>query len=144
LKGAASLRYGPSTIGGVINYQTRQPRDGVEVSLRTGSWSTREANLEVGASSRSGDAVFGLLASHVESDGFMNKGYDMTDVVLKAGMAIGDNQWLGLKYSDYDNDANISYRGVFLGEYRAGSKANPAPDDWFLTGRRGFELNHQW
>ena len=37
LKGSASLRYGPSTIGGVVNYQTKTPDDGVELSARAGS-----------------------------------------------------------------------------------------------------------
>ncbi len=144
LKGAASLRYGPSTIGGVINYVTKQPQDGVELSLRGGSWNTREANLELGASSASRDAVFGAVINHVSSDGFLDKGYSTTDIMLKAGMAIGDDQWLSLKYSDYSNDANISYRGHFVGEFRDGARNNPAPDDYFLTGRRALDLNHEW
>ena len=113
LKGAASLRYGPSTIGGVINYMTRQPRDGVEVGVRAGSFDTYEATLELGASTPSDEATFGALVTHIESDGFMDKGYTMTDVVLKMGLDIGSNQRLSLKYTDYDNDANISYRGLF-------------------------------
>jgi Fe(3+) dicitrate transport protein len=144
LKGAASLRYGPSTIGGVINYITKQPEDGVQVSLRGGSFNTREATIEAGGSSPSDEAVFGVVATKVESDGFLDKGYDMTDIMAKAGLAIGANQWLSLKYSDYSNDANISYRGVLLSEYNAGSDYNPAPDDWFLTGRRSIDLNHEW
>lgn len=144
LKGAASLRYGPSTIGGVINYITKQPEDGVQLSLRTGSWNTREATVEVGGSAPSGEAVFGLIATRAESDGFMDKGYAMNDIVAKAGMALGDNQWVSLKYSDYQNDANISYRGVFLNEYNSGQDYNPAPDDWFLTDRRSIDLNHEW
>jgi Fe(3+) dicitrate transport protein len=144
LKGAASLRYGPSTIGGVINYVTRQPRDGVELSLRGGSWNTREANLEMGASTDSGDAVFGAFINHVSSDGFLDRGYNTTDIMLKAGMALGNDQWLSLKYSDYRSDANISYRGHFLGEFRNGARNNPAPDDYFLTGRRSLDLNHEW
>jgi Fe(3+) dicitrate transport protein len=144
LKGAASLRYGPSTIGGVINYITKQPADGVQLSLRGGSFDSREATLEVGGSSPSGDAVFGLLATRDKSDGFMNKGYDMTDIVVKTGLRIGSNQSLSLKYSDYESDANISYRGVFLNEYYNESRSNPAPDDWFLSGRRSLDLNHQW
>jgi len=144
LKGAASLRYGPSTIGGVINYITKQPEDGVQVSLRGGSFNTREATLEAGGSSPSDEAVFGIVATQVESDGFLDKGYDMTDIMAKAGLAIGDNQWLSLKYSDYSNDANISYRGVLLSEYNAGTDYNPAPDDWFLSGRRSIDLNHEW
>lgn len=144
LKGAASLRYGPSTIGGVINYITKQPDDGVQLSLRTGSWNTREATVEVGGSAPSGEAVFGLIATRAESDGFMDKGYAMNDIVAKAGMALGDNQWVSLKFSDYQNDANISYRGVFLNEYLSGNDYNPAPDDWFLTDRRSIDLNHEW
>lgn len=144
LKGAASLRYGPSTIGGVINYITKQPEDGVQLSLRTGSWNTREATVEVGGSAPSGEAVFGLIATRAESDGFMDKGYAMNDIVAKAGMALGANQWLSLKYSDYKNDSNISYRGVFLNEYLSGKDYNPAPDDWFLSGRRSIDLNHEW
>jgi Fe(3+) dicitrate transport protein len=144
LRGAASLRYGPSTIGGVINYITKQPRDGVELGLRAGSFDTREATLDLGASTPSGDGTFGAFVTHAQSDGFMDKGYDMTDVVLKAGFRLSGNQRLGLKYTDYDNDANISYRGLFLDEYLAGARYNPAPDDWFITGRRSLDLNHEW
>ncbi len=144
LKGAASLRYGPSTIGGVINYVTRQPRDGVELGVRSGSFNTHEAALELGASTESGDARFGAFVTHATSDGFMDKGYDMTDVVLKAGLELAGNQRVAVKYTDYRNDANISYRGLFLGEYEAGAEYNPAPDDWFITGRRSFDVNHEW
>ncbi|MDO9478339.1 MAG: TonB-dependent receptor, partial [Pseudohongiella sp.] len=144
LKGAASLRYGPSTIGGVINYVTKQPRDGVELSLRAGSWNTQEATLEVGGSSNSGDATFGAIINNVSSDGFLNKAYDTTDIMIKAGMAIGNNQRISVKYADYSNDANISYRGHLLQEYRNDARNNPAPDDYFLTERRSLDVNHQW
>lgn len=144
LKGAASLRYGPSTIGGVINYVTKQPKDGAELSLRAGSWNSREATLEVGGSSPSNEAKFGAVITRATSDGFMDKDYDMTDVMLKAGMAVGETQWLSVKYTDYKNDANISYRGIFLNDYENGARYNPAPDDYFLTGRRSLDLNHEW
>lgn len=144
LKGAASLRYGPSTIGGVINYVTKQPRDGVEVSFRAGTWNTRESTLEAGASSSSGDASFGLIANQVRSDGFLNKGYDTTDIMVKAGMAIGSNQRVSIKYTDYASDANISYRGHFLQEFLNNAHNNPAPDDYYLTERRSLDLNHEW
>lgn len=144
LKGAASLRYGPSTIGGVINYITKQPEDGVQLEARAGSFNSREATLEVGGSSPSQEAQFGAFITHASSDGFMDKGYDMTDVMIKTGMAIGDNQWLGVKISDYDSEANISYRGVFLQQYKDGVDENPAPDDYFISSRRGVDINHEW
>lgn len=144
LKGASSLRYGPSTIGGVINYITKDPEDGAALTLRTGSFNTHEASLEVGGTSPSQEAKFGAIVTHAQSDGFMDKGYDMTDVMLKAGMAVGENQWLSVKFTDYKNDANISYRGLFLQAYRDGAEYNPAPDDFFLTGRRSLDVNHEW
>lgn len=144
LKGAASLRYGPSTIGGVINYITKQPEDGVTLEARAGSFNSREATLEVGGSTPSQEAQFGAFITHASSDGFMDKGYDMTDVMIKTGMALGDNQWLSLKYSDYDSEANISYRGVFLQQYKDGVDENPAPDDYFISGRRALDLSHEW
>lgn len=144
LKGAASLRYGPSTIGGVINYISKQPEDGVALAVRKGSFNTQEVSAELGGTSDSKDAVFGAVVTKVTSDGFMDKGYDLSDIILKSGMAVGDDQWLGMKFSHYENDANISYRGIWLGEYERGETHNPAPDDMFLTGRQGFDVNHEW
>ena len=144
LRGASSLRYGPNTIGGVINFLTRTPDDGAVVSARAGSWNTYEATVELGASARSGDARFGLVATRADSDGFMDKGYGMTDAMVKAGMAVGDYQFIGVKFAYYRNDANISYRGLFPDAFEARARFNPAPDDFFLTGRTSFDLNHRW
>jgi Fe(3+) dicitrate transport protein len=144
LRGAASLRYGPNTIGGVINFLTRTPDDGAVVSARVGTWNTREATVELGASPLSGDARFGLIATRADSDGFMDKGYGMTDAMLKAGMAIGDFQSIGVKVAYYRNTANISYRGIFPDAFAARARFNAAPDDFFVNGRRSLDLNHHW
>ena len=72
----------------------------------------------------------------------MDKGFEMTDIMLKAGMALGDNQEFGLKFSYHENDANISYRGLLLGDFEAGRTYNPAPDDAYLTDRTALDLNH--
>ena len=144
LKGASSLRYGPSTIGGVINYKSKTPEDGVVISGRAGSFGLREGTLEAGGSTKSGDAQFGVVYTKAESDGFQNKGYKMDDLMVKAGMQIGDNQWVGIKFGHYENEANISYRGLFLQDYLDRKTYNPAPDDYFLTERNAFDVNHEW
>ncbi|MFP5411174.1 MAG: TonB-dependent receptor family protein, partial [Gammaproteobacteria bacterium] len=144
LKGAAALRYGPNTIGGVINYKTKDPIDGLAVSGRVGTHNYREATIEAGGATPSGEAQAGLMYTRASSDGFQGKGFEMQDLMVKAGMALGDNQWLGAKFTHYENDANISYRGLFLGEYNAGASYNPAPDDYFLTERTSFDINHMW
>lgn len=144
LKGAASLRYGPSTIGGVINYKTKTPQAGISVSGRAGSHNYHEATVEAGVRAPSGEAIGGMVYTQARSDGFQNKGFDMQDLMLKGGMAIADDQWIGVKFTHYDNNANISYRGLFLDAYKAGASFNPAPDDWFLTQRRSLDINHEW
>ncbi|WP_425426639.1 TonB-dependent receptor family protein [Alkalimonas amylolytica] len=144
LKGSASLRYGPSTIGGVVNFITKTPDDGVQLSGRIGSFNMHEASIEAGGKNASGDGYAGVVASHAKSDGFMDKGYEMSDVMVKAGTAIGDNQRVGVKFSYHENDANISYRGLLLNDYLAGERYNPAPDDWYLQDRKAFDLNHEW
>ena len=144
LKGSASLRYGPSTIGGVVNYQTKTPDDGVKLTARAGSFNMQEVNVEAGGKTTSGDAFAGIVATHASSDGYMDKDYEMTDIMAKAGVVFANNQKLGIKVSRYENDANISYRGLLLGDYNAGADYNPAPDDYFLTDRTAFDINHEW
>jgi len=143
LKGAASLRFGPNTIGGVINYKTKEPTQGVSVSARMGSHNYKEATLEAGGVSPSGDAKAGLFYTRAQSDGFQNKGFDMEDLMLKGGMALGDSQSIGVKFTHYKNDANISYRGLFLDAFNSGAEYNPAPDDYFITARKSLDLNHK-
>ena len=82
LKGSASLRYGPSTIGGVVNYQTKTPDEGVLISARAGSYGMQEMSIEAGATSDSGDAFMGVVATHADGNGYMDKDYDMNDVML--------------------------------------------------------------
>ncbi|MDH1375537.1 TonB-dependent siderophore receptor [Acinetobacter junii] len=144
LKGSSALRYGPMNIGGVVNYRTKQPKDGALVDLSIGSWDTYKTTVELGGSSPTKDSNVGAILSWAKSDGFMDKSYEMKDAVIKAGTAIGDNQWVGVKFTHYENDANISYRGQFLGEYYAKKQNNPAPDDWLLTERNSFDINHRW
>ncbi len=144
LKGASSLRFGPNNIGGVINFLTRTPDDGVAMTGRIGSWNTREASVDLGGSSASSEARYGVIAARATSDGWNDKGWDMTDVMVKAGSRIGADHHVGVKFSYYDNDANISYRGYFPDAFDAGATFNPAPDDFFLTDRRAFDVNHEW
>ena len=144
LKGAASLRYGPNTIGGVINYQTKTPEEGITMRGRYGSWNTREFTIEVGGIVPAAGSRYGVIATRARSDGFMDKAYDMTDVMVKTGTAIGENHFVTLKFLYHETDANISYRGLFPEAYRAGAQFNPAPDDWFVTERKAFDLGHEW
>jgi len=144
LKGAAGLRYGPTTIGGVINYQTKDPEQGAKVTAEAGSHGYRLIGLDAGGTAPSGEAIGGISLVKAEGDGFRHNGFDMTDLVAKGGMAIGDKQWVGVKFSHYDNEINTSYVGLRPNEFRDDPSKNPAPNDYFLTDRNSFDINHEF
>ncbi len=144
LKGAAGLRYGPTTIGGVINYQTKDPEQGAKVTAKVGSHGYRLLGLDAGGTAASGEALGGISLVKAEGNGFRHNGFDMTDLVAKGGMAIGDKQWVGVKFSHYDNEVNTSYVGLRPNEFRDDPTKNPAPNDYFLTDRNSFDINHEF
>ena len=144
LKGAAGLRYGPTTIGGVINYKTKDPQEGVKLTAKTGSHGYGLLGLDAGGGSESGDTIAGISAITSRGDGFRHNGFDMTDVVLKGGRQINENQWLSAKFTYYDNAVNTSYVGLRKNEYRNDPDKNPAPNDYFITDRQSFDINHEW
>ena len=144
LKGSSALKYGPNNVAGVINFKTKQPEDGFAVTTRVGSFGYKEGLIEAGGKTTDGNMIGGINIVTIDSDGFQNKGYKTEDVMLKAGMALGDKQWLGVKLTHYDNEANISYRGLSLAQFQNRVKDNPAPNDYFYTQRNSIDLNHEW
>ncbi|ODU02600.1 MAG: TonB-dependent receptor [Thiobacillus sp. SCN 63-1177] len=143
LKGAAGLRYGPTTIGGVINYKTRNPEEGARLTAKAGSHGYRLIGLDAGGAAPSGEAIGGISLVKAQGDGFRHNGFDMSDAMIKGGMAIGDKQWIGAKFTRYNNEINTSYVGLRPNEFRNEPTRNPAPNDYFLTHRNAFDLNHE-
>jgi Fe(3+) dicitrate transport protein len=143
LKGATGLRYGPNTIGGVINYQSKTPlKDGI-VKGKLGSHGYRLLELEAGTSSEKKSMGGGINLITSEANGFRNNGYRMNDILVKGGIAIGQSQWLGLKLTRYENEINTSYVGLRPDEFIHTPTKNPAPDDQFLSNRTSFDINHE-
>ena len=143
LKGATGLRYGPNTIEGVIDYQSKTPlKDGI-VKGKLGSHGYRLLELEAGTSSEQKSMGGGINLITSEANGFRNNGYRMNDILVKGGMAIGQSQWLGLKLTRYENEINTSYVGLRPDEFIHTPTKNPAPDDQFLSNRTSFDINHE-
>jgi Fe(3+) dicitrate transport protein len=144
LKGASGLQYGPSNIGGVINYLTKTPEEGFKLSGKAGNYGYQLAQIEAGGKSESNGAIAGINIIKSESDGYQGNGFKMYDILFKGGVAIDQNQWLSLKYTHYDNNINTSYVGLRPNQYAARFSGNPAPNDYFVTQRNAVDLNHSW
>lgn len=144
LKGASGLQYGPSNIGGVINYLTKTPEEGFKLSGKAGNYGYQLAQIEAGGKSESNGAIAGINIIKSESDGYQGNGFKMYDILFKGGVAIDQNQWLSLKYTHYDNNINTSYVGLRPNQYATRFSGNPAPNDYFVTQRNAVDLNHSW
>ncbi|QWD67881.1 TonB-dependent receptor [Polynucleobacter sp. VK25] len=142
LKGASGLKYGPSNIGGVVNYLSKTPSNGFKLTGKVGNYGYRLAEIEAGGKSSSNGAVGGINFIQSESNGYQDNGFKMYDVLMKGGIEVAQNQWLSLKYTHYDNNINTSYVGLRPAQYSNGMKANPAPNDRFITQRNAVDINH--
>lgn len=144
LKGASGLQYGPSNIGGVVNYLTKTPEQGFKLSGKAGNYGYQLAQIEAGGKSELNGAVAGINIIKSESNGYQDNGYKMYDILFKGGVSINQDQWLSLKYTHYDNNINTSYVGLRPNQYSNQLKSNPAPHDYFVTQRNAVDINHSW
>ena len=142
LKGASGLKYGPSNIGGVVNYLSKTISPGFKLTGKVGNYGYHLAEIEAGGKSSSNGAIGGINFIQSESNGYQGNGFKMYDILMKGGMEIAQNQWLSLKYTHYDNNINTSYVGLRPNQYSAHSTDNPAPNDRFITQRNAVDLNH--
>ncbi len=142
LKGASGLQYGPSNIGGVVNYLSKTPSQGFKLTGKVGNYGYRLAEIEAGGKSSSNGAIGGINLIQSESNGYQGNGFKMYDILMKGGIEIAQNQWLSLKYTHYDNNINTSYVGLRPMQYSNRTKDNPAPNDRFITQRNAVDINH--
>jgi Fe(3+) dicitrate transport protein len=142
LKGASGLKYGPSNIGGVVNYLSKTPSQGFKLTGKAGNYGYRLVEIEAGGKSSSNGAIGGINLIQSESNGYQGNGFKMYDILMKGGIEITQNQWLSLKYTHYDNNINTSYVGLRPNQYASGLSDNPAPNDRFITQRNAVDLNH--
>ena len=140
LKGSGSLAYGPSTIGGVVNYITRDPSklDGPRVKLSAGTQSSKNILAEYGTRWDGHHASISMLKK--DGDGWRQTPFNLTDVVIKAGTQIGSNHYLGLKYTNYDQSSKHTYLGLTEYEYQTNYKQNEAINDQMFLSRESLDL----
>ncbi|MBM4381189.1 MAG: TonB-dependent receptor plug domain-containing protein, partial [Deltaproteobacteria bacterium] len=145
LKGGGQLLYGPSSIGGVINYLTPMPasRPSARVTLSAGNRNYVNVNGQAGGVV--GDN--GLIGSFMHKRGMGardNTFSELTDVTFKALVGLGTRQWLTLKASYYQEDSRLTYSGLTEAEFAANPRQNPFRHDTFNGKRFGLSAQHEF
>jgi Fe(3+) dicitrate transport protein len=142
LKGSGALRFGPSTIGGAINYITRNPpaEPAGKILVSGGEQGYRNVFAEYGGSWDKW--VGGVSVLRKEGDGWRDMPFELTDVVAKAGRAIGDKNFVSIKATYYDLEGSHTYTGLTQREYREDYRQNKAKNDKMFLERKSVDLNH--
>lgn len=143
LKGSGQIAYGPSTIGGVINYLTPLPPSAP-------AWM-----VAVAAGNRGfldGDASFGTTAGRVGyflalhgrgADGSRDAIHsNVGDTSGKATFAATPRQLFVARASHYRERSRNTYSGLRQAEFEANPRQNPFVNDRFHADRAGASLTH--
>lgn len=142
LKGAEQIKFGPQTIGGVINHITpNAPQDFAgHLSLTAGNRDFLNTKINVGGN--------GMLLdyTHKQGDGARDNTYhNVDDVNFKVTKAINDYHGLTFRANYFSEDSQVSYSGLTRAEYNNfGGRYNPFKRDDFETTRYGTSVTHDW
>jgi Fe(3+) dicitrate transport protein len=148
LKGASQIRFGPQTIGGVVNYITPDaPSDPMaRLTLSGGNRGFLEVDALGGMPVAGGRML--LHVNRKQSDGSRdNQDLELLDIFLKGEWDIGDSQKLTLRASRFQEDSQVTYSGLTRAEFAADPRQNPFRNDdfrsrrWSIAATHGIELS---
>jgi len=145
LKGSGQIAYGPSTVGGVINYITPAPplRRSGTLSIVGGNRDYFNGHAGFGGSIGSNGVLLDYMRK--QSDGAReNLHHALNDVNAKVVSSLSPRQTLTLRGNYYSEDSNVAYSGLREDEYRVNPRQNPFKNDFFYIDRFGNSATHTY
>ncbi len=144
IKGSGTVKYGPQTMGGVINYYTSRPKDVL----------SRDINLVIGENGYTSlfTELNGFGTDKIKSsiqllgkkgDGFrQNNSFSQLNGTFKTNYNISKNKNLYIKLgSNYEN-SNATYTGLTEWSFENDPKFNPKENDNFKIFRSSLDIIH--
>lgn len=146
LKGSGSILHGPQTVGGVVNYITKDPTktETLELGLRTGSGGLFSANAFYGNTYGKAGVAFNVLHKRAENIGMLD--FHLTDISAKIKIQTSHRSVLGMKLGIYNEESNATYVGLTTSMYNAGSMdfVRIAPNDLMAVRRYSVSMTHDF
>lgn len=144
VRGSGQILWGPQTIGGVINYITRDPprRPTVGADLRYGAYGYALAQAYAGATQ--GPVGWRLDVIHRRFEGPRRLDLALTEVAGRMRLQLSPRAIVQLKLNYYDEASAATYLGLTAPQFALDPAFNPAANDRFQIRRYAFALTHQW
>ena len=141
IKGSGAIKYGPQTMGGVINYFTKRPRSdfGGKFKIKAGE----NSFLSLFQSWRFGNEKikpeFQFL--YKKGDGFReNNGFEQINGTMKISYNKSQDENYYLKVNSNYENSNATYTGLTQYSFKTNPKFNPKKDDNFKLFRTAVDL----
>ncbi len=142
IKGSGAIKYGPQTMGGVINYFTKRPRSdfGGKFNIKAGENSFLSLFSEVGGfGNEKIKPEFQFL--YKKGDGFReNNGFEQINGTMKISYNKSQDENYYLKFNTNYENSNATYTGLTQHSFKANPKFNPKKDDNFKLFRTAVDL----
>lgn len=143
IKGSGAIKFGPNTMGGVINYITSRPRDslGGQVQLVGGNNGYFSAYTELGGSkSKTLDPEVQLLYKRGNGYRDNNDFYQVNGTVKLNYKAKKGYHRLYVKLNGNFEDNNATYTGLTEYSFATNPRFNPKADDNFKVFRTSADV----
>ncbi|MDZ4727836.1 MAG: TonB-dependent receptor [Leptospira sp.] len=145
VKGSGSILFGPSTIGGVVNFITRKPPKDPTLSLQAIGGENGYVSNMVNYGGTFGNTGFDINVLRKQGDGFRNhQGFWVNEANLKTTHQLTDKHSITTKVGFHQQESQATYIGLTNGMYQHNPKDNPAENDKRTIERYSFSLGHEW
>ena len=143
VKGSAAIRYGPQTMGGVINYTTRKPgsTSGLANQITVGNNGYYSAFSELKGIGNPEKILSDLQLLYKHGDGFReNNTFDQVNGTAKTLFKLNEAKTLYLKLNGNYENSNATYTGLTEYTFQTDPNFNPKEDDNFKVIRASVDL----
>ena len=143
LKGSGQIAYGPQTVGGVVNYITRNPPQNWSgfVTLTGGNRDYFNGHLNVGGTWKTTGLLFDFTRKQGEGARDPHRS-GLADFNFKSITTISPRQALTTKFNYYRERSQVSYSGLTEAEFAADPRQSPFFNDRFYGDRFGGSATH--
>lgn len=145
VKGSGTIKYGPQTIGGSINYLTRNPPREPEVVLYGAAGNRGFIDTNVSAGGTYGNT--GLLVDfiHQQADGFRRGEQQIiNDFMFKSVTELEPGHRLTFKATTYNENQRGGEAGYTEEQFSNRRRENPLPQDRFEVERVAGQVIHEY
>lgn len=145
LKGSGQILYGPTTVGGIVNYITPNPpaQPSGFLTLIGGNRDYFNGHLNYGDTWKNTGILFDVMRKQGEG-ARQDQRFGLTDLNAKTVSNFGMHHALTLKGNYYGERSNITYSGLTEAEFRNDPRQSIFRNDFFRGDRFGASATHAY